>query len=76
MNPALKRGNDLEGASYSPTPQVVNRYGEPYAVRDLGKDNYAYEYIERVSMNNELMYGNHYFLTIEDGKVVSKCFRE
>ncbi|NGX59342.1 MAG: hypothetical protein KR126chlam3_00493 [Chlamydiae bacterium] len=60
----------------TPAPQVVNRYGEPYAVHDLGKNNYEYEYIERVSMNNELMYENHYFLTIEGGKVVSKCFRE
>lgn len=60
----------------SSAPKVVQKYGEPYAVHDLGKGSYEYEYIERVSMNNELVYENHYYLTITNGQVVSKRFRE
>lgn len=55
---------------------VVNRYGEPYSVRELRGGALEYQYVERISMNQELVYENHYFLTIKDGKVVSKRFRE
>lgn len=60
----------------TPAPKVVQQYGEPYAVHDRGNGLYEYEYIERVSMNNELMYENHYFLTVVNGQVVGKRFRE
>lgn len=60
----------------TPADQVVRQYGEPYSVRDRGGGLLEYQYIERVSMNNELVYENHYFLTIVDGQVVGKYFRE
>lgn len=56
--------------------EIVQKYGEPYAVHDRGKGLLEYEYIERVSMNNELIYENHYFLTIVNGQVVGKRFTE
>lgn len=56
--------------------QVISHYGEPYAVHDLGNGTTQYEFIERIAMNNELIYENHYYLTVSNDKVVSKCFRE
>ncbi len=60
----------------TPISQVVARHGEPYAVYDSGNGTAEYEYIERISMNNELVYENHYYLTVSNDKVISKCFRE
>ena len=59
-----------------PAAKVVKQYGEPYAVNELGDGSLEYEYLERVSMNNQLVYENHFYLTIERGKVISKRFRE
>ena len=42
--------------------ELVQRYGEPYSVKELGKGILEYRYIERVSMNQELVYENHYYL--------------
>lgn len=60
----------------TPAPKVVEKYGEPYAVHEIDKSTLEYEYIERVSMNSELVYENHYFLTIVNGQVVEKRFSE
>jgi len=60
----------------TPAKEVVQRYGEPYSVKELGKGILEYRYIERVSMNRELVYENHYYLRVQDGQVVSKRFRE
>jgi len=60
----------------TPITEVTRRYGEPYAVYDLGDGVLQFEYIERVSMNNELVYVNYYYLTMTNDKVTSKCFRE
>ena len=59
-----------------PASKIVRLYGEPYSVRDLGGGRLKYQYIERVSMNQELVYENHYFLTIINGQLVDKYFRE
>lgn len=56
--------------------KVVQCYGEPYSVEDLGNGCYEYVYIERVRMNNELMYENHYYLTVVNGQVVNKRINE
>lgn len=60
----------------SSAAEVVKQYGEPYAVRELDNGKLEYEYIERVRMNNELMYENHYFLTVEKGQIIDKRFSE
>lgn len=60
----------------TPAAQVVQRYGEPYSVKELRGGLLEYRYIEKISMNRELVYENHYVLTVEDGKIVSKRFRE
>jgi len=60
----------------TPATDVVAKIGEPYAVHDLGNGTQEYEYIERISMNNELVYENHYFLTVVNGQVVKKRMSE
>ncbi|NGX39551.1 MAG: hypothetical protein KR126chlam1_00881 [Chlamydiae bacterium] len=53
-------------------PEVTRIVGEPYAVHDLGDGVQEYQYIERFSMNNELLYETHYILTVVNGQVVNK----
>lgn len=60
----------------TPAPKVVQKYGDPYSVRDLGNSALEYQYIERISMNNELVYENHYFLTFVNNQLTNKRFRE
>ncbi len=73
---ALNRLEYNEISLGMPVSQITRTYGDPYAVYDMGKGTVRFEYIERISMNNELVYENHYYLTIVEDKVVSKCFRE
>lgn len=60
----------------TPVCELLEKYGQPYAIHDRGCGIVDYEYVERVSMNNELIYENHYFLRIEEEKLVKKFFRE
>ena len=55
--------------------EVVDKYGEPYAVESFGNRRYEYEYVERFAMNNELVYVNSYILNVVNGQVVSKQIR-
>jgi hypothetical protein len=55
----------------TPISEVVKKSGEPYAVHHKnGMDEY--EYIERVTTGNQLIYENHYTLYVKDGSVVGK----
>lgn len=56
--------------------EVVNCYGDPYAVHEPECGGIAFEYIERISMNDELVYVNHYYLTFINDRLAAKCFRE
>ena len=49
--------------------------GEPYAVHDLCGGAQEYEYVERLSVDNELMAENHYFFKVVNGQVVSKYYK-
>ena len=59
-----------------PADEIVRRYGEPYSVKELRNGELEYRYIERISMNRELVYENHYYLLIDGGRLASKRFRE
>jgi len=59
----------LLGASIS---DLMCLLGEPYSVRCLCDGVEEYQYIERVSQNDELAYENHYFIKVVNGQVVSK----
>lgn len=51
---------------------VYKELGEPYTVRDVGERAQEYEFVERLAMNNELVYENHYFITVVNGQIVNK----
>ncbi len=53
---------------------VEKKVGEPYAVRHIGQNTYEIEYIERIRGGGNLVAENHFFLTVEDGKVVNKRY--
>lgn len=55
-----------------PIEEVMARAGEPYSVRCLSHGEEEYEYIERLSMNSELVYENHYYFKVVNGQIVSK----
>lgn len=56
----------------TPIQNVVRRFGDPYSVENLGNRKYEYRYVERFSMNNELVYENHYILNVVNGQIISK----
>jgi len=60
----------------TPIRQVLTCFGEPYAVYKGCPGTILFEYIERIAMNGELVYENHFFLTISNDQVISKAFRE
>jgi len=56
--------------------ELLSCYGQPYAVTEPLCGGVQFEYIERISMNNNLVYENHFFLLLMDDVVVSKYFCE
>jgi len=60
----------------TPITKLVSELGEPYSVRDLGDRVEEYEYVERIAMNNELVYETHYIFTVVNGQVIDKRLRE
>lgn len=55
---------------------IIACYGDPYAVTEPPCGGIQLEYIERIVINDILIYENHYYLLIQDDILVSKCFRE
>lgn len=53
-------------------PQVIAILGQPYAIHDLGDGAVEYEYIERIKIGARDAEERHYFITLKDGRVVSK----
>jgi hypothetical protein len=51
---------------------VVDKAGDPYTVRTLKSGEQEYEYIELFSTGTSLVYYNHYFFVVKDGKIVGK----
>jgi hypothetical protein len=56
----------------TPLCTVTSMAGDPYSVRSLGNGAFEYEYIERITLGQELMAENHYFFKVKDGQVVAK----
>ncbi|HSX04703.1 MAG TPA: hypothetical protein VLG76_08255 [Rhabdochlamydiaceae bacterium] len=46
--------------------------GAPYAVHCICDGELEYEYVEKLSVDSELMAENHYFFKVVNGHVVSK----
>ena len=50
---------------------IKSEVGEPYAIHRK-EGTQEYEYIERIDREKSLAAENHYFLIVQDGKVVGK----
>jgi hypothetical protein len=68
----------MTGETYStislgtPVESLSADIGRPYAIHYKENGIREYEYIERIRNDRSLVSENHYILTIENGKVVSK----
>ncbi len=56
----------------TPIESLYTQIGRPYAIHDKPNGVHEYEYIERIRNERSLVSENHYFLIVEDGKVVGK----
>lgn len=52
--------------------EVEVRMGKPYAIHQQKDGVLEYEYVERINAGNNLVAENHYFLIVQEGKVVGK----
>ncbi len=50
---------------------LQTRIGQPYAIHHKN-DNLEYEYVERINIGENLIAENHYFLIVQNGKVIGK----
>jgi hypothetical protein len=51
---------------------LKEKFGAPYAVHKKGEGVLEYEYVERISTGDRLLYLRRYFFDVQDGKVTSK----
>ncbi|HEY2810478.1 MAG TPA: hypothetical protein VGJ00_03715 [Rhabdochlamydiaceae bacterium] len=74
----FSRSAAMTGETYStislgtPVESLSADIGRPYAIHYKENGIREYEYIERIRNDRSLVSENHYILTIENGKVVSK----
>lgn len=52
--------------------EVVEQVGKPSRIRNQGGGVEEYEYIERLNAGARVLEMNHYILTLQEGKVISK----
>jgi hypothetical protein len=50
---------------------LKSEIGKPYAIHHK-EDSEEYEYVERINVGNNLIAENHYFLIVQNGKVIGK----
>ncbi len=55
---------------------IQKQNGAPYAVHPVGHGAKEYEYIERIEMGNHFIAENHYYILVENGKVVGKYMKQ
>ncbi len=51
---------------------VTEKIGQPYAIHNGSGGSKEYEYVERITTGNTLIYENHYFITVKDGMITGK----
>lgn len=74
------RANTMEAFyeidTQAPTSEVVKVLGKPYAIHEKGDGSLEYEYIERIKFGARNAEERHYFITLKEGKVVSKRVKQ
>ncbi len=71
--PSLMTYSDYDKVEMgSSITKIETEIGKPYAVHTKKDGSQEYEYIERIDSGNNIVAENHYFLIIQDGKVIGK----
>lgn len=71
--PALMTYSEYDNVQLGTSVAVIkSEVGEPYAIHRKEGGTLEYEYIERIDTGNNIAAENHYFLIVEEGKVVGK----
>ncbi len=71
--PSLMTYSDYNSVQVgSSITKIETEIGKPYAVHTKKDGTVEYEYIERIDAGSTIVAENHYFLIIQDGKVVGK----
>jgi hypothetical protein len=60
----------------TPVSEVVQKYGDPVKIKDNKDGSQSYEYIERLPIGEQTVQENNYFITIKNGKVISKQYNQ
>ena len=55
----------------TPIKTVIEQNGEPYSI-ETNNGIEEYQYIERITSGNQILYENHYVIGVKGGVVVSK----
>jgi hypothetical protein len=58
----------------TPIEEVTKKVGQPYAIYSLGNGVEEYEYIERISIEGNLLLDYHYYLTVQNHQVTGKRY--
>jgi hypothetical protein len=74
--PMMTQGNYEAVLMGEPFTTIQKQNGTPYAIHSAGYGATEYEYIERIEMGNRLVAENHYFILVENGKVVGKHMKQ
>lgn len=54
---------------------IEHRFGKPYQIVSREGDKETYEYIEKITMGNQVIEQRRYYIVIQDGKVVGKYMK-
>ena len=71
--PALMTWSDYDNVRVgTPVSELQAGIGRPYAIHHKEPGIDEYEYVERINVGNNLIAENHYFLIVQNGKVIGK----
>ncbi|MEM8727266.1 MAG: hypothetical protein AAGE99_00925 [Chlamydiota bacterium] len=54
---------------------IERRFGKPYQIVSRERNRETYEYIEKITMGNQVIEQRRYYIVIQDGKVVGKYMK-
>lgn len=74
--PVMTRGDFNAIELGTPADTVIQNYGEPYSIKSRKDGSQEYRYIEKLSVGDEIVEENNYYLLIKNGKVVSKRYNQ
>lgn len=55
--------------------EIERRFGRPYQIVSREGDKETYEYIEKITMGNQVIEQRRYYIVIQEGKVIGKYMK-